>query len=152
MTDNTSRKLYRQQLYLNAAQSVADRLYIISDSYINHHQLNADIQHAAASPCGANYSIADIYGAYFNRLCNALISKLYSEHTVYCIMSPYHHKNIICQMIIPCCNSIFTNNFCSNSCKDNKLYTQQIQQKYIKYLHICCELIKKSEKIQQKPP
>lgn len=152
MIESNAKKLYLKNLYYNAGQSVADKLYDIFSSCINHHNLSTELSGIAAAPSDINYCIFDCYNAYFNRLCRELTEKVYNGCTVYCITSPYHRNSVVIQLIIPCCNSVFTNICTGSICKANNLYTRNAHQKYSKYLYICRELFVKAEKIQQDLP
>ena len=140
---------YIKTLYLNAGKSIMDRIFSIFAPYVNCRRTDCIVKHTALSPTDTDFSVNDIYFAFFHKLCLLLTKIIYPKDTVYLIMSPYHHTDVICQMIIPGKNSVFTNSAHKNKCKDLHLYTIDGDEKYDDYLIFANNLFKKSEKIQQ---
>ncbi|MBR6518503.1 MAG: hypothetical protein IKT63_02385, partial [Oscillospiraceae bacterium] len=96
-----------------------------------------------------SFSVNDINCAFFHRLCQILAEKIYYADTVYFIISPYHHGEVIFQMIIPQKRAVFINSAHVRICKANSLYRLSDIQKYTNYLLLANDLFEKSEKIQQ---
>ena len=140
---------YIKTLYLNAGKSIMDRIFSIFAPYVNCRRTDCIVKHTALSPTDTDFSVNDIYFAFFHKLCLLLAGTIYPKDTVYLIMSPYHHTDVIYQMIIPGKNSVFTNSAHKNKCKDLCLYTVDGDEKYDDYLIFANNLFKKSEKIQQ---
>ena len=101
--------LYIKNLYLNAGKSIMDRIFTVFTPYINHNCLESIVDKTNLSPAEISFSVNDIHHAFFHRLCQILYEKIYYSDTVYCIISPYHHGEVILQMIIPQKHSVFTN-------------------------------------------
>ena len=141
--------LYIKNLYLNAGKSIMDRIFTVFTPYINHNCLESIVDKTNLSPAEISFSVNDIHHAFFHRLCQILYEKIYYSDTVYCIISPYHHGEVILQMIIPQKHSVFTNSVHPHICKANCLYTSNNLPKYTNYLLLANDLFEKSEKIQQ---
>ena len=141
--------LYIKNLYLSAGKSIMDRIFTVFTPYINHSSLESIVDKTDLSPAEINFSVNDIHYAFFHRLCQILYEKIYYSDTVYYIISPCHHGEVILQMIIPQKHSVFTNSVNPYICKANKLYTLNNCDKYSNYLLLANDLFEKSEKIQQ---
>ena len=123
--------------------------FTVFTPYINHSSLESIVDKTDLSPAEISFSVNDIHYAFFHRLCQILAEKIYYTDTVYYIISPYHHNDVILQMIIPQKHSVFTNSVHPHICKANKLYTLNNCDKYSNYLLLANDLFEKSEKIQQ---
>lgn len=141
--------LYIKNLYLSAGKSIMDRIFTVFTPYINHSSLESIVDKTDLSPAEINFSVNDIHYAFFHRLCQILAEKIYYTDTVYYIISPYHHNNVILQMIIPQKKAVFINYAHIRTSKANHLYTLSNLPKYTNYLLLANDLFEKSEKIQQ---
>ena len=141
--------LYIKNLYLNAGKSIMDRIFTVFTPYINYGCLESIFDKTSLSPAEINFSVNDIHYAFFHRLCQILYEKIYYSDTVYYIISPCHHGEVILQMIIPQKKAVFINYAHIYTCKVNHLYISNNLPKYTNYLLLANDLFEKSEKIQQ---
>ena len=144
--------LYIKNLYVNAGRTVMDRIFSVLSPTVNYDILDAVYKALNFNAADIKYCVCDCYGVFFHKLCCALSQNVYSECTVYYILSPYHHTDIVCQMLIPEKNAFFSNDYLQDDCKVNNLYRVKYIDKYHTYLHFAEELFEKSEKIQQEYP
>ena len=145
MTKDFSRLLYRQQLYLNCAAILMNKIYREYEHYIDYNTLDT-----IYNSYGDYRYINDCCYVFFDTLCNKIYRQLSEKSDViYLTLSPFHSKNVISGILVKTNNTVLCNVDNSPLCKANKLYTTEINANFNKKLQIIADLIEKSNKIQQ---